>query len=177
MSPTFALKHRLEFQKNVPANTAHLIPSPCHFVTIGSDGENQDADRRFETSMPSDEDAAKLLLSISSIVSNEMKLNSNLLQDEDPSLFLGGKFSKENLLTPSCTSSSDSDDLFRWSRARSVSIDSPVNFPTEGKRSLTPSFDPVIVSPVASPRCDKKGRTFRKESLSCLLYTSPSPRD
>lgn len=128
----------------------------------------------------SEDDAAQLLLSMSNIVSNEIKNNESILDDEDDNCSKddASRYSQasnqENLLTPreSLTPTQSNSCHFTWNRARAVSIDSPShsslvapNVSSEGSPNSS-GFTlgrPALISPNSTPI--GRGRPVRRASL------------
>jgi hypothetical protein len=142
MSATIALKCRLEHGKKRNAGSNRASVLPFRAVSIGSEAE---IPARFLKHVSSENEAANLLLSMSDIVSDEMKSNACLFDDEtDTSIVHSSIAINEILLTPQHTTySNTSDDLFVWNRVRTVSMDSS-SVPT-GARDL------AVVSPTTTP--------------------------
>ena len=186
MSPTIALKARLERQAMIRqdalfkgGNSPSFFHPSQRTVSIGSDFDVYEQEI---PNKPSEDAAAMLLLSMSNIVSQEIKTNATCLyedciDDEDSNPDAPGTVEvthgfNENGLTPrmstrSPTSSDDDDDRFTWNRVRTVSIDSPLSI-GRATMSATPTSnmmlgDPAIVSPMNSPLM--RDRPVRKSSL------------
>jgi hypothetical protein len=135
----------------------------------------------------SENDVAKLLLSVSNIVTNEIKNNSHAFDDEgdfctggDASSFSHARHQENSLLTPRETSQSPTEcnERFKWSRARTVSIDSPLHncllTPKVSNEKSLESFRlalgrPALISPMSTPI--GRGRPVRRASLK-LAETS-----
>ena len=118
----------------------------------------------------SENEAARLLLSMSNIVSKELMSNADIFDDDDDSSkdSRSTTSSNENLLTPSAACQSPThaeDDRFTWNRVRTVSIDSPVNqgLSKQSEVTIMNLGNPAIVSPMSTPV--GKYRPIRKPSL------------
>ena len=176
MSPIIVLKGRLERQAmNNPdslfkgGNTSSLFQPSHRKVSIGSDFDM--IQQKKTPIRPSEDAAAMMLLSMSNIVSQEIKSNATCLyedhmDDEDSSRDASiamevSHGSNENGLTPRmsnrspASSDDEDDDRFTWNRVRTVSIDSPLSI---GRTTMTATptskmllGDPAIVSPMNSP--------------------------
>eukprot|EP00429_Kryptoperidinium_foliaceum_P063883 CAMPEP_0176050996 /NCGR_PEP_ID=MMETSP0120_2-20121206/25351_1 /TAXON_ID=160619 /ORGANISM="Kryptoperidinium foliaceum, Strain CCMP 1326" /LENGTH=351 /DNA_ID=CAMNT_0017384435 /DNA_START=134 /DNA_END=1189 /DNA_ORIENTATION=- len=185
MTPTIALKCRLDHSLKQDAVARHWnvardrIGTSCNFP-IGGILSLHSSPQQDEN----EDDAAQLLLSMSNIVSKEIKNNAHAFDDEGDTLFSEDDSSSsvhatanhENLLltprerTPSPTQSDS--NAFNWTRARTVSIDSPHHaglltprstqeLPEHEKVSHLSLGDPALVSP--SPRT--RSRPIRRASL------------
>lgn len=135
---------------------------------------------------PSEDEAARLLLSMSNIVSQEILNDDHVFDDdhddnddysihddenEDDNDYNSCKeemstssYSSENLLTSRMTTQSPThsdDDRFSWNRVRTVSMDSPVH-PIQTRILEVATMrlkEPALVTPIG------KGRPIRKASL------------
>lgn len=163
MSPTIPLKCRLN------CSMKHVYPAQSstsfRFVSIGNEMEHLSLQRA-----SSDGDAARMLMSISNIVSNELMTSDDIFDDDDGSSkdFRSTSSSNENFVTPIAVCQSPTeleDDQFTWNRVRTVSIDSPVNHCSSKQLSPTRVSlgHPAIVSPMSTPV--GTGRPIRKASL------------
>ena len=83
MSPTIALKCRLDhgLKRHADPRTS-MITSPYRSVSIGSEAELLTTSSRF-LKLSTENEAANLLLSMSNIVSEEIKTNSCVFDDKD----------------------------------------------------------------------------------------------
>lgn len=142
MSATIALKCKLDLKRSVDSKCS-LITSPFRSVSIGSEAELRIPKTSFKLS--TENEAANLLLSMSNIVSEEIKTNAFVFDDED---FDSGRSTSstsshdEIFLTPRTSLTKDYDDnLFVWNRVRTVSVDSP-----------NASRDLAVVSPTNTPK-------------------------
>lgn len=155
MSPTIALKFRLaRSKKRRNATSLRASALPLRSVSIGSEAE---IPTRFLKMISSENEAANLLLSMSGIVSDEMKSNACLFDDETMvNAMQSSVCGNEILLTPHApTYSTKSDNLFAWNRVRTVSMDST------GVHCSARSL--AVVSPTTTPV--KRGRqSIRKTS-------------
>jgi hypothetical protein len=168
MSPTIALKCRLERALHQDGATRRAkLGSAFRTVSIGSEME---LPPDLCESASHENDAVRMLLSMSTIVSKEMMENAYIFDDDDES----GKSKSdaednENGLamgTTLCSSPSHSDnDLFAWSRVRTVSMDSPHShgLPMHLDAGSLSLGNPAIVSPTSTPIT--RGRPLRKASL------------
>ena len=174
MSP-IALKIRLERAMNHQdgeshhhATKLHSGSSPFRSVSIGSElelpMELQFPTATAITSLSKKEekplyenDAIEILLSMSSLVSNEMKTNACCL-DDDEDTESNMKNNYDDVNTRFCSSPTvvqSDNDLFQWSRVRTVSIDSP-------PRSLQGLVgNPAIVTPTNNRPLRKSHNTHR----------------
>ena len=161
MSPTIALKCRLDHGlKRHADHKSSMITSPFRSVSIGSEAELLVTNRYLKVS--TENEAANLLLSMSNIVSEEIKTNACVFDDDDDDSSKDTtsslSYRNEMCLTPRATSlTSNDENFFVWNRVRSVSIDSP-------NASVTSSGNPAVVSPTNTPRRNRK--PSRGERLS-----------
>lgn len=129
-------------------------------------------------------EAAQLLLSMSHIVSNEIKSNAFVFQDDDESSKddsrSGTDTEEKCLLTPRLNSPSptlNEEREFRWNRLRSVSIDSPPSNALFLSPKLEPSTinlgRPALISPTSTPV--GRGRPLRSASLKLSQKAKPEP--
>lgn len=174
MTPTIALKCRLEldFKRERAARSLDVSPE---LTTSATSFESHGFSRN-----QSENKAAQLLLSISNIVTREMKCNAYIFDEEshqdeesckDDSR--SSTSSQDNwLLSPTkanCPSQTHYDDEnFHWNRVRSVSIDSPLHMylspPKPNVEPLRmPLARPVLITPTSTPV--GRGRPIRKATL------------
>lgn len=172
MSPTIALKCRLDhgLKRHADPRTS-MITSPYRSVSIGSEAELLTTSSRF-LKLSTENEAANLLLSMSNIVSEEIKTNSCVFDDKDDdnsSRDITGSPSHHNemCLTPRATSLMNNDEnLFVWNRVRTVSIDSP-------NASVTSSGNPAIVSPMNTPSKNRKPSRRQSQKAKRDLLKMP----
>jgi hypothetical protein len=182
MTPTIALKGRLDRAMKQEAvsrhwNVAREIRRNLKNANSGTPLLST-LSYRHET----EDDVAKLLLSVSNIVTNEIKNNSHAFDDEgdfcttgDSSSFAHASNQESLLLTPRGTCQSPTQcnaEQFLWSRARTVSIDSPLHSsfltPKVFNEKSLESFGlalgrPALISPTCTPI--GRGRPLRRASL------------
>ena len=182
MTPTIALKCRLDRALKQDAVSRHWnvagqirrnFKNADHGSTLLSA-----LNHRQET----EDDAVKLLLSMSNIVTNEIKNNSHAFDDEgdvctrDDASDISRSSDHDNVLLTHRESTQSptqcDDDQFKWNRARTVSIDSPVftgllaPHLSNGKSPETvgrSSVRPALISPMSTPI--GTGRPLRRASL------------
>lgn len=182
MSPTIALKCRLNRAMRLEGRMPFMtIPSGIRKISIGSSAE---LDSAHVDPTTTEDSAVQLLLSISSIVSNEVNSNGFSFDEEDNGMSKDDGSETEvskYLLTPRGTCQSPlhtSDDNIN--RLRSVSIDSfsyrpqsptvPSTKRTLGGSPL--SARPVLISPTSTP----VGRT-RPVRRTTLKLTQKAKRE
>lgn len=180
MTPTIALKCRLDrsLKREVVGRHWHLapkMPENPKDSAIGAQCVTLLSHRN-----DTEDDAAQLLLSMSNIVSNELKNNAFVFDDEadncsmDDASRNSHASNEENVRAASrelSQSPTHTDDRFKWSRVRTVSIgDSPLHtslltpkkFNEEHHESLTLGL-PALISPNCTPI--GRGRPIRRASL------------
>lgn len=182
MTPTIALKCRLDRAMKLDAHHRHWNVAG----EIRRNIKNADSGKSLLSTLShrqeTEDDAANLLLSMSKIVTNEIKNNSHAFDDEGD--FCTGDASsssfhatrQENLLlTPRERSQSPTEcdaERFNWSRARTVSIDSPLHAglltPKASNDHHLENFGlalgrPALISPTSTPI--GRGRPVRRASL------------
>eukprot|EP00980_Cylindrotheca_fusiformis_P010670 scaffold2381_cov128-Cylindrotheca_fusiformis.AAC.11 len=165
MTPTIALKSRLEHVKK-QRNPTSRPTSGLRTVSIGSEA---DVPARFFHRVSSENEAANLLLSMSGIVSDEMKSNACLFEDETKTTSLHRTFDgNEVFLTPHAASDANAgNDLFVWNRVRTVSMDS------SGAQANSRTL--AVVSPTTTP-VKRGGRSLRKTSRRLSQKTKKESR-
>ena len=176
MTPPLALKARLMRRGAAAGQHWRLAANP------GNPGTANEALRFPLSQRDTEDDAAQLLLSMSNIVTKEIKNNSHAFDDEgdfcsaphdSPRSPLASRH--ENLLlTPrdSSPSPTNSDrELFQWSRARTVSIDSPLHTSLLTPKTVRgPNLSlgrPALISPNSTPI--GRTRPLRRSSLKLAL--------
>ncbi len=180
MTPTIVLKCRADRAMKQEA-AARLLG-----VESGIEGSPMNADRGARSvsaiyQHDTEDDVAKLLLSMSDIVSNEIKNNAFAFDDEgdhcsrDDSSRCSHESNQDMLLlTPRLMNESPTHcdaERFNWTRVRSVSIDSPLHTslltPTvldELPKSCAFSLHrPALISPLSTPV--GRARPLRRASL------------
>lgn len=167
MAPTIALKYRLE------NDTKHeFIESPPSLASSFSFESEGSAAPTSAGRTPAEDEAARLLLSVSTIVSRELSENGSVFDDNDgpnyssPPPSPGGRGALTSLL--STHSPSSGEESFTWNRVRTVSIDSPLagGSPNHSKASNPNMTDAAVVSPSNTPVT--RGRPVRKASARLL---------
>jgi len=178
MTPTMVLKCRVDqAMKRNAAGGLGTEDSDSRKNLMHAD--HPSANYRHET----EDDAAQLLLSMSDIVTKEIKNNAFAFDDE------GDHYSRDDssrcshdthedehwLLTPRDRNQSPSHqdtEEFNWTRVRTVSIDSPLHSSLLTPRSMdedlqkycsVPLVRPVLISPLSTPI--GRGRPLRRASL------------
>jgi len=182
MTPTIALKCRLDRAMKHDTGTLHWhLPSE---IRQNLKDSNRDTERSNLQPHRNDteDDAAKLLLSMSNIVSNEIKNNASVFDDEDDNCSRDDSSrhshasNQENLLlTPRESTQSPlqlDEERFKWNRVRTVSIDSPLHTSLLTPKTTNEALDsscgfslggPALISPNNTPI--GRGRLIRRASL------------
>lgn len=155
MTPTIALKIRLYpgMKRTVHSRRSLLASNPYRKVSIGSVAELPTKLLKQESS---ENEAASLLLSMSTIVSDEMKSNDHLFDDESDSHSAMSTSTAHSIESPTTPTTADDSALFVWNRVRTVSFDSP-------RRGAVSPRSLAVVSPTNTP-VGKDHHSVRKTS-------------
>jgi len=181
MTPTIVLKSRADRAMKQEA-AARLMTEESHttgnFESADRQPQSISAIYRHET----EDDAAKLLLSMSEIVSNEIKNNAFAFDDDgdhcsrDDSSRCSHESNQDSLLlTPRQMNQSPThcdSERFNWTRVRTVSIDSPLHTSLLTPKAMDEELPkpctlslirPALISPLSTPI--GRGRPIRRASL------------
>lgn len=181
MTPTIVLKCRADRAMKQEAAARLLTVEPDNrriLKNADSGAQSWSTIYRHET----EDDAAKLLLSMSDIVNNEIKNNAFVFDDEgdhcsrDDSSRCSHESNQESLLlTPRQLNESPThcdNERFNWTRVRTVSIDSPLHTSLLTPKAMDEDFPqtcslslvrPALISPLSTPI--GRGRPLRRASL------------